>query len=83
MLNYLMSIVIYSMIMRASIEVCKVLLKNKNRLDKIFKHNEEKSGVGVSIILTSCIPIFRVFVIICMYYLCFCNDEQFNEIIKD
>lgn len=84
MWNYLMSVLVFIIIINASVSITKVCLENKGRLEKINKFNKENKGLpsSISILVTSCVPIFRTIVVIIMYYICFCNDEQFNKIFK-
>ncbi len=82
MWNYLMSIIIFYIIIKASISISKIFLDSKGRLEKIIKYNEENNRVQASILATSCVPILRLIVVIAIYHLCFCNDKQFNEIFK-
>lgn len=81
MWNYLMSILIFYIILKASIVIEKVILNNNGRLEKLKALN--KNNEKASILLTACIPIFRLIVVITMYYICFCNEKQFEEIIKE
>lgn len=82
MWNYLMSIIIFYIIIKASISISKIFLDSKGRLEKIIKYNEKNKGLQTSILIISCVPIFRLIVVITIYYICFCNDKQFNEILK-
>lgn len=81
MLNYLMSVLIFYIILKASVLIGKVFLNSKGRLERLkaLNQNNEKA----SIFLTACIPIFRLIVVITMYYICFCNEKNFEEIIKE
>lgn len=79
MWNYLMSVLIYVIVIKSSIYIGKFLLKN-GRLKKIREFN--KGGEAPSVLITSCIPIFRLIIVIGIFYICFCSDEQFEKIIK-
>ena len=81
MWNYLMSILIFYIILKASVSIGKVFLDSKGRLEKLKALN--KNNETASIFLTACVPIFRLIVVIVMYYICFCNEKQFEEIIKE
>lgn len=83
MWTYLMSILIYYIILKASIKICKVILNNNGRLEKIKKYNKSEKTLTPSILITACVPIFRLIVVLIMYYICFCSEKQFNEIIKE
>lgn len=83
MWNYLMSILIFYIIIKASIEIAKVFLDGKGRLEKIKTFKEENKRLPVSIWITCCVPVFRLIIVITIFYICFCNDKQFNEIFED
>ncbi len=85
MWNYLMSVLIYYIIINSSIKIAKVFLDGKGRLEKIKKSNEENKGlpVSISILVTCCVPIFRLIVVITIFYICFCSDKEFNRIFED
>lgn len=83
MWSYLISILIFYIIIKASIEIAKVFLDGKGRLEKIKTFNEGNKRLSVSILVICCVPVFRTIVVISIYYLCFCKDKQFNEMIKN
>lgn len=83
MWDYLMSVLIYYVIINSSIKIAKVFLDGRGRLEKIKKFNEENKGLLVSILVICCVPIFRLIIVISIFYICFCNDKQFNEIFED
>ena len=82
MLKYIISIIIFYIILKASISICKIILDNNGRLEKMKALDKNKNGLKPSILITACVPIFRLIVILIMYYICFCSEEQFNEFMK-
>lgn len=82
MWNYLMSILIFYIIIKASISIVKVFLDGNGRLEKIIIFNDKNKGPKLSILVASCIPFFRLIVVFVIYYICFCSEEEFNKIIK-
>lgn len=83
MWSYLMSILIFYIIIKASIEIAKVFLDGKGRLEKIKTFNKENKRLSVSILVTCCVPVFRLIVVITIFYICFCSDKEFNRIFED
>lgn len=82
MWNYLMSVLIFYVIINSSIKIAKVFLDGRGRLEKIKKFNEENKKLSVSMLVICCIPVFRLIVVITIFYICFCNDKRFNEIFR-
>lgn len=81
MWEYLISIIIFSIIIKASLSVAKGFLEDKGRLEKIKNHNKNNKSKP-SIIITACVPVFRLIVVISIFYLCFCDDKSFEKILK-
>ena len=80
MIKYLMSITIFYIILKATEYICRKILKEKGRLEKVPELKENSTNISTLII--SCIPIFRILVVIAMFYMCFCNDEDFEDFIN-
>ena len=83
MWNYLMSVLIYYVILKASVKIAKTFLEDNGRLKKIRNVNKKNNAEKPSELVVSLIPIFRVIVLVSVYYICFCSDEQFNKIIEE
>ena len=83
MWNYLMSVLIYYVILKASVKIAKTFLEDNGRLKKIRNVNKKNNAEKPSELVVSLIPIFRVIVLVSVYYICFCRDEQFNKIIEE
>ena len=83
MFKYITSVIIFYIVLKASISICKVILNNNGRLEKINSFNKIRKGITPSILITACIPIFRLIVVLTMYYICFCSEKQFNEIFEE
>lgn len=83
MWNYLMSVLIYYVILKASVKIAKTFLEDNGRLKKIRNVNKKNNAEKPSELVVSLIPIFRVIVLVSVYYICFCSDEQFKKIIEE
>lgn len=83
MWNYLMSILIFYVIINSSVKIAKVFLDGKGRLEKIERFNEENKGLSVSTFIICCVPVFRLIVVMTIFYICFCSNKEFNRIFKD
>lgn len=81
MWQYITSIIIFYIIIKASISIGKIFLKSKGRLEKIRAFNKDNK-LTPSILITACVPLFRLIVVISIYYICFCDEEEFEKFIK-
>lgn len=81
MLKYITSVIIFYIIIKASISIGKIFLDNNGRLEKIRAVNKNNK-LTPSILITACVPFFRLIVVVLIYYICFCDEEQFKRIIK-
>lgn len=81
MCEYLISIIIFSIVIKASLSIAKGFLEDKGRLEKIKIYNKNNKSKP-SIVITACVPVFRLLVVVSIFYLCFCDDERFEKILR-
>ncbi len=80
-MSYFISILIFYIILKASVKIAIVFLNNKGRLEKTKNYNSVKKPRSISLLIIACVPILRSIFILAIYFICFCNEENFNKII--
>lgn len=79
---YLSTVIVWMIIFWCTLKLCsKTFLKRYNEyinIDKKHKHSEVKSFVDLFVI--SAVPIFRLLIMILVFYMTFCPEENSKDI---
>lgn len=78
---YLKSIVIYWIILFATLKIAKHNIKKQNISLKDYT-GQDPDGKGLSILLIAAVPLFRFLFFLVSLFLCVCTKESLDKLLK-